>query len=98
VGIWLRGGFTYLTASAEGETSSTGSAPTVTTRTTVSAWAFTLDPQLVLVPAPRIGITLGPLLDIPVAGTDKTVTNGQTEELEYRSSAYGITAGVAALF
>lgn len=57
-----------------------------------------MDPQLVVVAAPRIGVTLGPLLDIPVAGTDKAESNGQTVELEYRSSAYGVTGGVAAIF
>jgi hypothetical protein len=99
VNVWLRGGFTYFSATSEDEvSSSSGSPATSTAKATVSAWAFTLDPQLVVIAAPRIAITFGPLLDIPVSGTDKGEANGQTVELDYSSRAYGMTAGAAAIF
>lgn len=98
VGLWLRAGFTYVSASSESETQTVVGSPPTTLKTKVSAWTLTLDPQLVLIAAPRIGITFGPLLDVPVAGTDEAEANGQTVELEHRSSAYGVTSGVAAIF
>jgi hypothetical protein len=96
VGVWLRGGFTYVQASSEVDVA-TGAA-VITTKTNVSAWCFTLDPQLVIVAAPRVGITVGPLFDIAMSGTDKTETGTQVAEADYRTSASGVTAGVAAIF
>jgi len=66
VGIWLRGGFTRASISAEA--TSTNNGVSATTKETQGAWNFSLDPQLVLVAAPHVGITLGPLLDIPLEG------------------------------
>lgn len=99
VGFWLRGGFTYLGATSEATVpGGNGSSLTYTAKVSVSAWALTLDPQLVLVAAPRVAITLGPLFDIPIAGREKLEANGQTAEAEHRNSGYGITAGASAIF
>jgi len=91
IGIWLRGGFTHFSS-----TSSAGSSTTTSPKESVTAWDFTLDPQVVIVAAPRVGITFGPLFDIPVAGR---VENGsQVLEVDYKNSAYGVTAGASAIF
>jgi hypothetical protein len=97
IGIWLRGGFTRTSISAESTSTSNG--VSATTTLTQGAWNFSLDPQLVLVAAPHVGITLGPLLDIPLEGTIKsTAADGQAVERDYSSSAYGVTAGATAIF
>jgi hypothetical protein len=93
IGIWLRGGFTHFSATTSASSSSTNAAKEV-----ITAWDFTLDPQLVLVVAPRVGITFGPLFDIPVAGTDRVETGNQVLEADFKNSAYGVTAGASAIF
>ncbi len=95
VGFWLRGGFTYVSAS--GEVPASGGASSSTTAT-VTSWNLTLDPQLVLIAAPRVGITLGPLFDIPIGGTDTITRGAESVERDYRSSAFGVTAGATAIF
>lgn len=93
IGIWLRGGFTHFSS-----TSSAGSSSTTSPKESVTAWDFTLDPQVVIVAAPRVGITFGPLFDIPVAGTDRVENGSQVLEADYKNSAYGVTAGASAIF
>jgi hypothetical protein len=103
VAVWLRGGVTRTVLT--GETSqSTSAAVAETTTGTVSLWNFSLDPQLVVMPVPHVGLTFGAVLDIGLSGqversvsgasssTTTTVTN------DYKASSYGITAGLCALF
>lgn len=97
VGFWLRGGFSRSSLGAS--TSSTSANGTTTTsEASVSAWNLTLDPQLVLVPAPRFAITLGPLLDFALAGTSTVKTGSESVENQYQAAAFGVTAGASAIF
>jgi hypothetical protein len=97
VALWFRGGLTRtsITGQVQG-TSSTGQP--VTFDSTITAVNVTLDPQIVLVPVPHVGITLGPLLDLPLGGTSRAEGGGESAELDYSSAAYGVTAGASAIF
>jgi hypothetical protein len=100
LGIWLRGGITRLALSSESESSSFdgGTIKSTYTLTLVDA---TLDPQLVFTPVPRVGITVGPTLDIGLSGSVERTGNGSVSsstDTEFNASSYGVTAGLVALF
>jgi hypothetical protein len=97
VGVWLRGGFSRFTVGASA-TSINASGGTSTSELTVASWNLTLDPQLVLVAAPRFAITLGPLLDFALSGTSTLKSGDQSTERDFSSSAFGVTGGAAAIF
>jgi hypothetical protein len=75
---------------------------TVTTRIAVNGFALSLDPELVITPLPHLGVTVGPMLDLPLSGgatTDQTtgavtVSTGSSVKV----TNYGIAAGVLAYF
>jgi hypothetical protein len=80
VGVWLRGGFTRFVGSAEAKVAS-GNA-LVDLKQTVGAYCLAFDPQLLPVAAPRFGITLGPVLDIPLQGKEDRTRDGITSSID----------------
>ena len=98
VGIWLRGGITRIGTSE----TVTISAPTGSVRQQwdASLWQLSLDPQVVLVAAPRVAITLALILDVGLPGTIETRPEGGSAvfDTDLRSSGYGASAVLAAIF
>jgi hypothetical protein len=119
VALWLRGGVTYFQTSLESTTVdrpiSTGDT-TFTTKVSseTSGTAATFDAQFVIVPIDHVGITIGPVFDIALAGSTKTtttqtatatsggstVTQTQTgvRDGDLKQSNYGAAAGIIAFF
>jgi hypothetical protein len=98
VALWLRGGVTRAVASSELEGVPDGDGGTMTLSTTQSFWDLTLDPQLVVSPAPYFGLTVGLSLDIGVSGKQEQELGTTTIEDDVTASSYGVTAGVVGLF
>jgi len=88
IGLWFRGGVTAARTSVsidapEGWNSFSRSEPTV-------LWNLTLDPQLLIVAAPRSAIAFGVLADVGLGGSFESGT--------LRDSAYGMIGGLCAIF
>jgi len=96
VGVWLRGGISRLSASSEAKLTDPDSNDQITVTSTVTLVDLTLDPQLVFVPVPHVGITLGALLDIGVSGSVEGSDGGPEED--FKASSYGVTGGLVAIF
>jgi hypothetical protein len=98
VGIWLRGGVSRIAVETEAHlfSSVSGQQVTSTVTSTQTLVDLTLDPQLVINPAPHVGITLGALLDIGVSGTQEFSGGGATHDVT--ASSYGVTGGLVAIF
>jgi hypothetical protein len=97
-GLWLRGGVTYFTASSE-QTNVMG---TVITNVTVNGFALTLDPNLVITPLPHFGVTVGPMLDLPLAGTltaeQRQGAMSTSTDTSVKVTNYGLAAGLLVYF
>lgn len=66
---------------------------------TATLWDLALEPQLVLVPAPRIGFTIGIVADVALDGLVETRISGAPNvETAIAHSAYGVSGGLAAIF
>ncbi len=101
VGIWLRGGITRVSVTSETKRSidDVDGTREVTTTGTGTFVNVSLDPQLVLMPVPHVGITLGAAVDIGASGTYKFETSGSpSQEVDQTLSSYGATAGLVAIF
>jgi hypothetical protein len=98
LGIWLRGGITRVSAAEDGDNTTDANGNSVPRSRTVTLVAATLDPQLVFVPVPRVGITVGPVLDIGISGSVDVTDGGTTESQDVKASSYGIAGGLALIF
>jgi hypothetical protein len=98
VGVWLRGGITRISVSTDSPLfdPQTGAPLTGTVTSTTTLVDLTLDPQLVISPVPHVGITLGVALDIGVSGTSEISGSSVTGDI--KSSSYGVTGGLVAVF
>jgi hypothetical protein len=110
--LWLRGGITYYQTSGESTTTAppTSSGGSTTKRkitAEASGTAATFDAQLVFVPVEHVGITLGPVFDIGLGGSTKTITETSSPgsstqtvvtEGDLTQSNYGGAAGIVAFF
>jgi hypothetical protein len=102
--VWARGGFTYYWDKSEG-TVRIGQL-TGTAKTSNDGLALTIDPQLVITPVPHVGFMVGPMFDLPLAGSQKgeltgtvgNVTTTTTTEANRKITNWGISAGVLAYF
>jgi hypothetical protein len=102
--VWARGGFTYYWFKSDGTT--TNGNTTTNTKVGVDGLALSLDPQLVITPVPHFGITVGPFLDLPLAGSTKgegsitvgAVTTSVTNEASTKITNWGVSAGVLGYF
>jgi hypothetical protein len=77
VGIWPRIGMTY-------ESLSLGS-------DTVHAYALTLEAPLVITPMPHAALTIGPTLDLGLAGSE---TEGAGGSVDIKETGIGVQAGL----
>ncbi|HEY2408926.1 MAG TPA: hypothetical protein VGI10_23135 [Polyangiaceae bacterium] len=95
VGIWPRGGFTYLSATATSP-NNLGSAD-------VTRSAITLEAPLIISPVPHTGFLIGPTLDLGVGGSDKaTIVNvagvSTTTSGDRKATDIGVQAGLFVYF
>ncbi len=98
--IWARAGVTYYWFQTKG-TSPNGMN---TTSNSADGLGLSVDPQLVITPVPHVGITVGPMLDFPIAGSSKNQSTNNTTgvsvttEGSAKLTSFGIMAGVLAHF
>jgi hypothetical protein len=98
IGVWLRGGLTRTSIAASGTVQTTSGGSTDVEETT-TLWNLALEPQLVLVPVPRVGFTLGIIADIALDGlTETRVSGAPNTEIAVMHSAFGVAGGLAAIF
>jgi hypothetical protein len=96
VGIWPRGGITYLSMkTSSGDSSNDSSA-------TLSHVALTIEAPLVISPVPHTAIYVGPTLDLGLGGSNKTSTDvgGTTTEssVDRTGTDIGVQAGLGLYF
>lgn len=98
--LWLRGGFSYYTATAK-QTVTNGN-NTQTNTATQSQPAIDLEPQLVFTPVPHLGFTAGLTADIPFAGnwSFSNQNGGQTNSTSNSASVFylGVVLGMLGYF
>ena len=100
--FWPRGGFSFYSVRDRSvETDNNGN----TTRTTTNSdtiFSLDLDPQLVIVPIPHFFFHAGPLINIPLAGSQKNeVTMGGTTvstSIDLSVFHFGISTGLGGWF
>lgn len=94
VWFWPRGELSYTHVSTTNPTQNNGA----TDSSTVTQWALQLEPIFVISPVPRFGITIGPVLDLPLGGNqhDEITNNGMTVSTDTSTSQthFGITVGM----
>jgi len=84
--FWPRGGIEFYSLNVK--------APDQTSVTS-SQWALNLEPMFVITPLPHFGITVGPVIDIPISGSQSTSPPGDvTTSVNLTLFHFGITAGV----
>ena len=90
VGIWPRGGFTYVTGGSDNGVKSNR-----------NVFALSIEGMLTIVPVPHAGFIVGPTLDFPFAGSgedDPTGPAPATDIDKYRVTTFGIQAGIFVWF
>jgi hypothetical protein len=96
IGIWPRGGVSYVTVSAESDDG--------TVDTSANRLALTLEVPLVISPVPHAGFSIGPTLDLGLSGSNEAtttnpLTNTQTTgERDVTGTELGLQAGVFLYF
>ncbi len=100
ISFWPRGGISFHLFHSTNPDNTNGAGTVVTRSTNRSLWALDLEPLFVLTPVEHFGVFAGPIVDIPLTGsqkTDRTTTppgTTVTESLDYSSFHFGITAGL----
>ena len=85
--FWPRAGFSFAETNIGGGD------------TTVSQWAIDLEPLLVFSPAQHFGLTVGPVVDIPLTGSfTETTQNGMSQSVTNANFYVGLTAGMIGYF
>lgn len=87
---WLRAGAEYFWGSYD---DSEAQVENVT-----KAVALTIDPQLVITPAPHAAILVGPLINIGIWGSYERRFPSRTDQVDFTLSNLGVTVGLALFF
>lgn len=96
--FWPRGGFGLYSVSTRSETLQGNNQVRVTRTAGDTVFSIDLDPQFAFVPFDNFFFNVGPLLNIPIAGSRKTevvngpVTTSQSDDLSVLH--FGISAGL----
>ncbi len=102
VAFWPRGGLSYTRVGTSNTQNGGGPGGGGTTSTTDSQWGLSLEALFVVTAAPHLGIVLGPVLDLPLSGTqhDEITDNGMTVSTDTDISELhvGITIGLLGWF
>ncbi len=94
ISFWPRGGLSYSRESITNPITQQDNQ----TSTSVSQFALSLEPIFVIEPTPHFGVMLGPVLDLPLSGTQHSeFTNGPmtvSTDTDTSQLHFGITAGI----
>jgi hypothetical protein len=95
IAFWGRGGLSYARESTTSPQGNMGN----TTNESVSQLGLNLEPLFVFLLAPHLGVQAGPVLDVPLSGTDHTeftTNNGMTVSQDNDTSQlhFGLTVGL----
>jgi hypothetical protein len=80
--FWPRAGFAFYSVSAKTETLDNNNNVVATSKVSDSYFSIDLDPQLAIIPTEHFFFTVGPMLNIPIAGgrTFSTTAGARTTE------------------
>jgi hypothetical protein len=100
--LWLRGGFSFYTATVQ-QTVSSNTGVQTTSRVNIDQLALDLDPQVVITPIPHFGFTAGLTADLPLTGGHSVTvsTAGASPPSSSASSSLlfiGMTGGLIGWF
>lgn len=90
LGIWPRGGFTYMGAHAENDAGTLERGATAT--------ALTLEVPFVITPVPHLGFLIYPFWDVGLGGVRDVTTNNVTQSVDTTTSGIGIQTGLTGYF
>ncbi len=95
--FWPRAGFGFYSVSFKADTTANNGVIS-TTKASDTAFSLDLDPQFAIIPTEHFFITVGPIVNIPIAGSRSTSTTvgATTTEVENDTSIFhlGLTAGL----
>jgi hypothetical protein len=91
--FWPRGGIEFLSLNVKTPTADN---PNVSDSTTYSQWALDLEGMFVITPLPHVGITVGPVVDIPISGSASQTAAGSGVTVSNNLTLFhiGATAGL----
>ena len=88
VGLWPRGGITYVSDSAEDGVD----------RASVTMTELTLEALLIVVPVEHVGFTVGPIVEVGLGGETEISGTSGSQKMDTTAGAFGIQAGLLAYF
>jgi hypothetical protein len=97
IAFWPRAGVTYYSINAQG-TNAVG----VTRNDTIKGFGVNLEPMFVFSPVPHFGFTAGPVVDLPLSGSESvdrtpaTTPNPPADKVRFRN--WGLAVGVLGYF
>lgn len=98
LGIWPRAGITYASGTTEVNDRNPGPG-NADTEFNASVLDLSLEGMLVITPVPHGGFTVGPTVDIPLAGSGEVTIGDNSNDLDkVRITSIGIQAGVLVWF
>ncbi len=87
VGFWPRGGPSYSSMKDQQPNND---------KTTASSWQISLEGMFFFAPIEHFGIMLGPVIDLPLAGTlQQRNNNNSLPEKDLRWRSFGVAVGIA---
>ena len=92
IGLWPRGGVTYIGAGSEQEDGDESS---------TRLFALSVEAPFVFVPVPHVAFLAGPALDLGLSGSDETdpdAAGAPNQETEYKITDFGLHVGMTAYF
>jgi hypothetical protein len=99
VALWLRGGLTWAGRASTAPSDDAGAGPYEYLE---RRWAFTVEPQLVIMPLRHVGLSFGGAFDLGCDGKTeakyRSASGSQRSREVETSSTYGVSAGLLALF
>lgn len=98
--FWPRVGFAFYSVSGKEKGDNAGA--TVTTTTTDTVWSIDVDPQLVWTPIPHFFFHAGPVMNIPLTGSNSVETDqgasSNTQSNDLSVFHLGLSAGLGGWF
>jgi hypothetical protein len=95
IAFWFKGGLTFF--SSKSETTTMAGATSTTSTGTLSGFSLNIEPELVILPVPHFGFTVGGLADIGLSGNLHEENSGATALASDHSTKinnFGITFGI----
>jgi hypothetical protein len=95
IGVWFKGGVTYF--SVKGEATGMMNGASITASQTDSGFSLNIEPELVVLPVPHFGFTVGGLADIALSGNRNQTTTGaiaSSQDNGYKINNFGLALGI----